>query len=613
MKVDNIRKIFENYLETEKSQFAILINGTWGCGKTYLWKYDLAVIAKEKGFKPIYISLNGISKIEQIDYTLFIKLLPWINKQENKAIKNLTALFANTLNHLSKLFLHVSLTETFKGISDDSFNFSKYIICFDDLERCQTPIKEVLGFINNYVEHKGLKTIILADENNLISNEEKGYDNIKEKVIGRIINYEPAINEIVPEFLKIYKSDKQDFHFFLKEWQEYITIIINELNISNLRIITFYLSVLDQIYPCLNNVEEKYIKEIIFFSAIISIEFKSGVLKTSEYCDTKGISNIDEHFSIMNQARLVNKNTEKEVPVEKTYVQLFCEKYLNKRANEYFFYNSIYSFILTGFLDQQMFKDEIKKRYPELVSQEIKEFRKLLNYKFRELDNKDFMKLTENVITYAKNGVYSIYDYVQIANFYYFFINSNLISLSKEYVDNVITVGLDIAKKRKETNNWMVDNMLHFSDENPDVTTIKHCVKNIHNEIKIEEHKRTSKNLISLLEGDDEKSLTMFFNDNRFSRELLKYLDNTKFLLSIISLNNRRLFNFTELLADRYSPVNIGEFLHEDRERLIDLKEKLDIYLSEKNDLGQPKLFLLYSLQKELVKIVNHLDRSSKK
>lgn len=260
MKADNIKTIFETYLVTENTQFAILINGTWGSGKTFFWKYDLDKVAIEKGFKPIYLSLNGISKIEQLEHNLFIKLLPWIGKQESRASKNATILFTNALNHVSKYFLKASLTDIFKGVSVDSFDFSKYVICFDDLERCQTPIKEVLGFINNYVEHKGLKTIILADENNLISKEEKGYDNIKEKVIGRILNYEPDINEIVPELFKKHEFGKPDYYSFLKNNEEYIKIIINELKLSNLRVISFYLDLLDQIYPCLNNVDDNYIK-----------------------------------------------------------------------------------------------------------------------------------------------------------------------------------------------------------------------------------------------------------------------------------------------------------------------------------------------------------------
>lgn len=163
-----------------------MLNGSWGCGKTYFWKYTLEEIANKNGFKTIYVSLNGISKIEDIDHQFFIKLVPFLSNQENNVIKNATKFLGNAVNKLSTRYLNISLSEIFKGVSIDTFNFSKYIVCFDDLERCQIPVKEVLGFINNLVEHKNLKTIILARE--LEIDESNGYERIKEKVVGRNLN-----------------------------------------------------------------------------------------------------------------------------------------------------------------------------------------------------------------------------------------------------------------------------------------------------------------------------------------------------------------------------------------------------------------------------------------
>ena len=38
------------------------------------------------------------------------------------------------------------------------------ILIFDDLERCDCPVNEVLGYINTYVEHDGMKVIIVANQ-----------------------------------------------------------------------------------------------------------------------------------------------------------------------------------------------------------------------------------------------------------------------------------------------------------------------------------------------------------------------------------------------------------------------------------------------------------------
>src|ERR1035437_1132488 len=248
MTPENIESVFTEYLKTPNTQYAILINGTWGCGKTYFWKYKLNKIAGNVGFESLYLSLNGISKIETLEYQIFIRLIPYIKKQENKVFKNSLSVITNVLNGISKKLTQQTISEIFKDVDLEAFNFSKKIICFDDLERCQIPMKEVLGFINNYVEHKNLKTIILADETNIDPNQE-GYSNIKEKVIGRILNFELDISSTLPLLLKKYKLTNSTFFDFLINRQTYIVDILKEYEQVNLRIICFYLDVLEKLFP----------------------------------------------------------------------------------------------------------------------------------------------------------------------------------------------------------------------------------------------------------------------------------------------------------------------------------------------------------------------------
>ena len=57
-----------------------------------------------------------------------------------------------------------------KKIIDFSDISSKnYILIFDDLERCNMNVNNLLGYINNYVEHDGIKTIIISNEKEIAS------------------------------------------------------------------------------------------------------------------------------------------------------------------------------------------------------------------------------------------------------------------------------------------------------------------------------------------------------------------------------------------------------------------------------------------------------------
>jgi hypothetical protein len=614
MKTEHLKTIFINYLIEPKTQYAILINGTWGSGKTYYWKNELTEIAKTNGYKVIYITLNGISSTEALEQTLFYKLIPFIGDSKNKYIKNFTKIIGNSANALSKFFTKSDFNDLFKGVGLDSFEFDKYVICFDDLERCQIPIKETLGFINNYTEHKFLKTIIFADENN-IDNSQEGYDNIKEKVIGRILNFELDIKESISLLIDNYKEEKIEFYNFLIQNKELISDIFIDCNQNNLRITSFYFRILETLHPIIKDINNQFASEIIFFSALIAIEFKLGKLKSNEHNNPNGIQHIDKHYP--NLFDLSNKNNvgkpiiqdKKEEP-EKTYKRIFYDTYLINRINEYFFYSSIFTFILSGYLDENKLKEEISTRYPKIISDEIKSFQKLLNYTFRELPNEIFDELTGKVIKYSKEGKYSIYDYIQITNFFYFFSENNLLDITIEEIDKFVDDGLNIAKLRKEIDNRTIKNLRHFGDLDVRITKIKDKVNEIHNEINSEFDIKEANELIKILQTNDKIKLVDFFAQYQVSDKVFKDIEIQELGSAIFNTTNKQLFNFTETLSQRYKSVNIGEFLFEDIQILNDLKNYLTTELIKVN--VQPKIFLLEELIKTLKESCKHLNNTKK-
>jgi len=613
MNTENIKTIFLDYLNVDKSQHAILLNGTWGSGKTYFWKYTLQEIAEKEEFKILYISLNGISKIDALEHLLFIKLLPFIGKKENGITKNATAFVTNIINQVSKYYLKSSLSDIFKGVSVDSFNFKKYVICFDDLERCQIPVKEVLGFINNYVEHKNLKTIILADETNIDING-KSYDNIKEKVIGRVLNFELDVEETIPHLFVKFKAQNNDFYNFLMTEKKNIIDILVEYKQENLRIISFFLDILEKLFPSFKNADEKYVQELLLFATLITIEFKQGNLKSTDYKNPKGLDVIDEGYEFLLMSNLLGKPEEdvtKKRPKE--YSEIFYEKYLKKRIKNYYFYPSVYSYILSGYLNITDLGIEIKNRTPEITPQETLDFRQLLNYNFRGLTNEEFRNLTVNVLKYAYEGFYSIYDYIQIAKFYYYFSTNKIIPETSEEIKKIIYHGLEIAKAKKQINNSVFDNIFHFQEDNPEVIIIRDVVREIHHDIKKEHSIKESNKLLDCIVSDDESALREIFREHMVIKPLFEFIDNKRLFNTLIKSTNKQIFNFTNLLLERYESSNIGEFLYGDIECLRMLHNELEAYVTTINESLQPRFFLISSLIDSLKSICIHLEKTRKK
>jgi hypothetical protein len=606
MNTKNIISIFKDYLDADSHE-AILINGGWGSGKTFFWKKQLEPIAKEKKINTIYISLNGLSKIDTLEYNLFIKLLPFLGEKENKILGSITRFGTNVINQVSKHFLKASLTDLLKGISLETFPFKNYIICFDDLERCQIASKEVLGFINTYVEHSHLKVIILANEDEInISSQD--YNRIKEKLVGRILNFAWELDEIIPIIFQQYKSKHDAFYNFLQLNESYIVSILKEYKQQNLRIISFYLNILKRLHPFFENIDKKRSKEILLFSAIICIEFKIGNLVSSDYNKFKLLDEVNKTYQSLLLMKSLNKDVDKDLP--KQYYEVFYETYLKNRAKEYAFYSSIYKYILSGDFNSINIGNEIKATEPG-ISQEIQDYRTLFSYRFRELPNDEFKTLTTNVLEHAKNGKYALYDYAQFANFFFFFSEKKLVDISREEITKIIDIGLEQAKERAYIQDDTLQNLLHFQS-NSDVTEIKNKIEKIHLGIKTELHKEKGREFIKLISQDDEHALAAFFNENKILNSFFQYIDSISLLNAITSTSNKQIFNFSELIEERYRITNIGEYLFEDCAPLTVLQNGINEFTNNMNDKEQPRKFLLETLDLSISKVCTHLNNTRK-
>jgi hypothetical protein len=174
---EEIIRCVRDYVRDDMAQYAILIDSPWGSGKTYLYEHHLvdAVATAVVDGPPkenVYISLYGIATIDALAKQLmtnFMLHLKW--KKSNGTKEALNA--ANGMLAIASKAVSVSINDmvnmdmskvsTMKELS----KVKNFVICFDDLERCTIPVDEVLGFIDNLIEHCGCKIIILADEENI--------------------------------------------------------------------------------------------------------------------------------------------------------------------------------------------------------------------------------------------------------------------------------------------------------------------------------------------------------------------------------------------------------------------------------------------------------------
>lgn len=331
-----ILDFIKGYINQSIYNYAVLIDGHWGSGKTFFVKHTLIPYLKEDfpEKKIVYVSLYGCTTKDDITRQILIESLPLNSLMKSKAF--------NSASSIGKVVLGGALS--LKGISfpDLAIDISNFlsldncILIFDDLERCNLSANVVLGYINNFVEHDGLKVVIVANEaeitttqldlnrelkflaasnrnikfnvkedetkgNNVISQdgsiekidvkelykrvnclfgEDKLYKQIKEKLIGTTIYYRPDFSRIIDTIAENSISS-QEIRKIILENKHFIVEKLNYYNHPNIRTILFAIDKFNTVAKSLLeaiNLEElkDILNEIFKYTFIISILDKTG-------------------------------------------------------------------------------------------------------------------------------------------------------------------------------------------------------------------------------------------------------------------------------------------------------------------------------------------------
>ncbi|RDE98044.1 hypothetical protein DPW03_02015 [Aggregatibacter aphrophilus] len=217
----HIENYLDLYLEREDVEYATLLTGKWGCGKTYFIKNYIEKKSEEKKYKFIYISLFGLKDIPSVNDAIFEELHPILS---HKGVKILGGVLKSAIKLGFKFDLggdkndETSVNIDFTKLNPfDKTEYKDLIFIFDDLERTLISTTEILGFINSICDSEKMKTIIIANEDEINDNKET-YKRFKEKVIGKSFTIHNDNKSYWQSFEKKYSSQ-------LKKYEIIISII----------------------------------------------------------------------------------------------------------------------------------------------------------------------------------------------------------------------------------------------------------------------------------------------------------------------------------------------------------------------------------------------------
>lgn len=287
-----IVKYLDHYLDLLESNFAILLKGPWGCGKTwfikdYIDKKNKQLISSKKIICSntfIYVSLYGVKNIVDIDKRLFLAMNPFFDRKGAKMVGHLLTGAAGIWN-LDKLTKKMVGPEVMNMISECR-GFDTKILVFDDLERCTIPLRELTGYINSFVEHQQMHVILVANEEKINKNNNESEvqnDWYHEKIIGKRLSIEANFEQVFDSIVQDIKN--KNYKDFLTNRKELIHHLFTKSDSENLRLLKRIISEFKWFYDnieeinelerkknCRNKVSEELIK--IFFALFFDINLK---------------------------------------------------------------------------------------------------------------------------------------------------------------------------------------------------------------------------------------------------------------------------------------------------------------------------------------------------
>lgn len=278
-----------HYIDTPNPQYAFLITGDWGAGKTHFIEHFIENNTP-KNKRIIKISLFGLSRTSDINEKLFEQLHPVLGSKyarlAGKVVKGAVS-FGIKLDLDSD-----NKTESSINTKLDKFNIFEFfsptenkeelILVLDDIERSSIPLKDALGFVNELTDSQQVKVILLINESEFDKTQTELYVKFKEKVIGKTFEVSHDINEILDHFLENFGKVKQ----FKSEIME----IHEKSKYKNLRKLRHSLS--DFEFMC-EHIDDEYLENPEFFASLIkaffalSIEAKAGAITESDLTSNK--------------------------------------------------------------------------------------------------------------------------------------------------------------------------------------------------------------------------------------------------------------------------------------------------------------------------------------
>lgn len=563
----HVSEYINYFINLEPSpQYALLLKGEWGSGKTWFINNFLS---KNFSIKYLFVSLNGVSNFEEIEESFFQQLHPVLS---SKGMRIASKLLKGLLKATIKFDLDsdgkkddLSITASSPNINIPEYfnNVNENLLIFDDLERCSIPIEKILGYINQFVENNGLKVIILANEEEIVKKDEKRkidsfeYLSIKEKVIGKTFTIQPNFDSAFDSF-----SSSVNNPILKVDLTTLKSVIKNQFELSkynNLRHLKQAIQDLDRFYGFLpekafsNSELLNHIYELFF---CICFELKKGMLKESD---------ISKLFIF----DLDNKSKNDRLPI------------ISEIKSKYPIF-SVYYHPINGHILEEFFKKGIvdREEVNESISnsnyfQEENTTNWIKLWHFYDLNDFEFQEISKlEICRFFKGEICEKHELIHITGLLFELSDKKLINKSKEEIFNRAILNIRLLKKKGLLSKGKYEDFPDLTKYSLQVQGTRYAefrefcniIKSESKNLEVSRYPDAAKNLLILLNSDIAAfSNYVLINNSEHSLyynvPIFQFMNPKVFVKILLNLSNKDKKFFRYILEKRYGNNNFFNLL----------------------------------------------------
>ena len=633
-----------DYVKADYTDYAIMINGEWGSGKTYFWNNKIrrkieSLQLNGKRYTTIYMSLYGISNLEDISKKIFIEttqlmdrnLKKFMSYNEQKTIPE----YAKTGLDMANFF---GVTQNGDKVNyEEFFNTDDKILCFDDLERANVDVIDILGYINNFVEHDHIKTIIICNEKELstklkstnlemktfiatylldkqgdlnvndkpmvekirdkieyVFDKANDYERIKEKLIGETFEYAPEFSYIINGLLMRYENN-EDLIRFLRSNTNLIISTFNKSGTRNLRILKHALNDFKKIYTMVNknypNTNYRVMQTMLIFTIAVSFEIKAGKITKDKFLN---INSNEEYKSLLVSSRVLMDNRQ-------FYIKEFDNNYYYNFKSEYRFFKFIEVYVRTRIFDMKIFKEDMEVIINTIDTEKLPGYKRLLTEEYWKISEEQFPKVIEEVLEDVKNGNLKAIEIVKLYAYFSYFIDKGLINYDIETIKNLFFNGMNLAALNSEYCDNVEEELakIGIDEVTQGMEDILKYFYNINTQLKEKMYATKAENIFKCIPMKMETFYEQFATEC-MDFPILKYYDVFQLFQRISCASNEDIVTIKELLQNRVAQ-NRDKLLPEVK-KLKQLKQIIDDYVA--NKANTIKIVMLKEFASDLGNII---------